>query len=91
LFATAQAQIGVYSTALFEGLAFGLRTFIADLPGASDMAPLVEAGLAELVSNAQQLCSALERTTSPLDRSRIDEIWTKDPHARFCEAMKAIL
>jgi hypothetical protein len=55
------------------------------------MAPLVDAGLTELVSNAQQLCSALESATSPLDRSRIDGIWTKDSHARFCEAMKAIL
>ncbi|MCU0664812.1 MAG: hypothetical protein MUC50_21125 [Myxococcota bacterium] len=59
--------------------------------GCADMAPLVDAGLTELVSNAQQLCSALESATSPLDRSRIDGIWTKDSHARFCEAMKAIL
>ncbi len=42
LFRTARAQIGVYSTALFEGLAFGLSTGVAQLPGHEVMRDFVD-------------------------------------------------
>jgi len=41
LLAEAQFQIGVYSTALYEGIAFGCRTILCDLPGIEYMQGLI--------------------------------------------------
>ncbi len=43
LFTQSELQIGTYSTALFEGLSFGLETCVAALPGAEALAHLVDA------------------------------------------------
>ena len=59
-FSEAGAQLGVYSTALFEGVAFSLPTLIARLPGADALSPLVEFGGARFVSDAGEICRALE-------------------------------
>lgn len=61
LFASSTAQVGVYSTAVYEGLRFGLRTYIADLPGAVKLRPLVEDGVATPVGSVDELIEA-ERT-----------------------------
>jgi hypothetical protein len=45
----AKAQVGVHSAALFEGLAFGLRTYLLDLPGIENMDPLIRKGCARIV------------------------------------------
>jgi hypothetical protein len=37
LLSSALCQIGVYSTAIYEGLAFGCQTFLVDLPGIANM------------------------------------------------------
>jgi len=42
LLAGAGTQVGVFSTALFEGFALGCRTVLCDLPGVEYMTPLVE-------------------------------------------------
>ncbi|ELZ26393.1 hypothetical protein C474_19634 [Halogeometricum pallidum JCM 14848] len=41
LFAEASTQVGVYSTAVYEGLMFGLQTFLVDLPGIEYMRGLL--------------------------------------------------
>jgi hypothetical protein len=51
----ATAQVGVSSFALYEGLALGLATFVADLPGFEYMAPATEAGVAQLVHRSQEI------------------------------------
>lgn len=55
LFAASTAQVGVYSTALYEGLRFGLQTYLVDLPGAVKLDPLVEDGTATLVGSVDEL------------------------------------
>lgn len=55
LFAASTWQVGVYSTALYEGIAFGCRTFILDAPGWGAMRPLVEEGTAQLVGRASEV------------------------------------
>ncbi len=46
LFAASEHQIGVFSTALYEGMAFGLNTVLVDLPGIEYMADLLDQGIA---------------------------------------------
>jgi hypothetical protein len=53
------AQLGVYSTALFEGVAFSLPTLIARLPGSASLEPFVRFGGAQFVSNAHDVVEAL--------------------------------
>jgi hypothetical protein len=61
LFAGASALLGVYSTAVYEGLAFGLDAYLADLPGIGYVDALVADGTATLVE------SPAEMPASPAD------------------------
>lgn len=59
LFADASVQVGVYSTAVFEGLSFGLDTYVVDLPGAEYLADIVEDGVAQRVESATEFVEIL--------------------------------
>lgn len=89
LLAESKVQVGVSTTAIYEGLGFGLPTFILDVPRAYEMEGLTENGHAELVSGAEELTSALssiegtappdvelffEPSSSGMIRSSIEEI-----------------
>ena len=63
LLTQASYQVGVYSTALYEGLFFGTETYIADLYGADRMEGLLQQGDATLVSTASELTIAVESNT----------------------------
>ena len=61
LFAQSTLQVGVYSTAMFEGLAFGLDTAIVRLPGYDAMQRMVEhADGARWADNSNDILNALE-------------------------------
>ncbi len=47
LMAQSATQIGVFSTAIYEGLQFGCHTVLVDLPGIEYMADLIKAGHTE--------------------------------------------
>lgn len=53
LFSQSDFQIGVYSTALFEGLGFGLKTLIYKVGHYDTMLPLINLGYAELFSSVE--------------------------------------
>jgi hypothetical protein len=55
LFAESKAQVGVGSTALYEGLAFGLETYILNLSSSEIMTPLVKYGTAYEVSSKSEI------------------------------------
>lgn len=55
LLAESKWQIGVYSTAIFEGLALGCQTYLVDLPGIDYMQPLIEKQVVQVVSEPQQV------------------------------------
>jgi hypothetical protein len=55
LLAKSMILVGVYSTALYEGLAYGLQTFIIDAPGAEYFRPLVKTGFVKLVKSTEEL------------------------------------
>ena len=65
IFAESMIQIGVYSTALFEGLAFGLRTFLVDTKGVEVMESLLSSGLVKKVSSANNLLKQIKETEPP--------------------------
>jgi hypothetical protein len=72
LFAESSWQVGVFSTALFEGLWFGLRTTICKLPGWENVKGMVEAGLFKLASNVDEVVSTvLSDGETRLDVSQI--------------------
>jgi len=55
LFVESSAQVGVYSTGLYEGLAFCLDTYIYDCPNSEVMRPLIEDGAADSISSVENL------------------------------------
>jgi hypothetical protein len=59
LFAESSAQVGVGSTAVYEGLAFGLETFVYDYSGSKVLKPLVDDGSAKLISSVEELATSL--------------------------------
>jgi hypothetical protein len=67
LFSESLIQIGVYSTALFEGLAFGLRTFLLDTKGVETMDSLLRGGLVKKVSSPEELLGYIRNAKPPTE------------------------
>jgi hypothetical protein len=59
LFSESEIQVGVASTAVYEGLAFGLKTYILDIPGSVYFQPLIDAGQAYKVSSVKAFINHL--------------------------------
>lgn len=59
LFAESSVQVGVGSTALYEGLAFELATYLVRQPTIEWLAPVIEAGEATVVESADDLAEQL--------------------------------
>jgi hypothetical protein len=60
LLADSCAQVGVYSTAIYEGLVFGLKAVIVDLTGYEHLQSLIKSGHATKVSDAAEILRVLE-------------------------------
>lgn len=84
-FRAAHVQVGVYSTALFEGLAFGLPTFVVTLAGHEHMAPLLGRGLVHAVDDVEALEGELCAGPSSPDEAAVAELWQREPGRRFRE------
>lgn len=87
LFSESTAQVGVGSTAVYEGLAFDLNTYLYDCPGAEALQPLVDDGVATLVSSTDELIMQLSDDTPDFDRSYYFE---KDPIERASEVFETL-
>ncbi len=57
--AESQYQVGVYSTAVYEGLAFRCKTLLVDLPGLEHLNDLLDQGFAIKINSVEQLKIAL--------------------------------
>jgi rRNA-processing protein FCF1 len=62
LFAESSIQIGVYSTALFEGIDFGLDTFIYNISGWKQIKQLVDKTPAQTISSPEEVVSLIKQT-----------------------------
>ncbi len=59
IFAESEVLVGVYSTAIFEGLSFNLKTFLVDITGIDYMENLIQTGIVTRISKPEELVSAL--------------------------------
>ncbi|MHA2020322.1 MAG: hypothetical protein ACW96N_01285, partial [Candidatus Thorarchaeota archaeon] len=64
LFAESLILIGVYSTAVYEGLAFGLETFLVNAPGIELMAPLLDSNHVKRVESPEELMGYISGSRS---------------------------
>lgn len=88
--ADADVQVGVYSTALMEGIAFGLDTVLLSLPGHEQLAFLVEQNLARLANDAESLANMLQAPRLSASQ-KSDELWAPDPARRFADFVEEVL
>ncbi|RBQ23127.1 hypothetical protein ALNOE001_11460 [Candidatus Methanobinarius endosymbioticus] len=59
LFSKSEYQIGVFSTAIYEGLLFNCKTFIVDLPGIEYMDSLVEKNYVKKIDNVDEFIKTI--------------------------------
>jgi hypothetical protein len=81
-FVGADVLVGVYSTAVFEGIAFGLPLVVARLPGHETVLPLIEAGGGVLVDGPDELTRAILSAEPPPPRVR-EMLWKPDAAQNF--------
>ena len=63
LFAESKIQVGVNSTAIYEGLNFGVQTILLDLPGVEYMDHLVKENVGRVVASPSELMQQTRETT----------------------------
>ncbi len=76
-FAESDVQVGVFSTAIYEGLGFGLKTYIFQTHFAENMKELCEGGYAEYVQDAKQLKDKIVHSVDNTDFGA-DRFWEKN-------------
>jgi hypothetical protein len=88
LLSRARVQIGVYSTALFEGLRFSTRTVLFDTNGISHMERLVREYDIPVVSDADELIAVLPK----LETQHVDEtaFFSGNPVKNFEESLEMV-
>ena len=59
LLGESMVQVGVSSTAIYEGLAYGLKTFLIDVLGVDYFDPLIKTKLVHKVSTAEEMVKLL--------------------------------
>ena len=89
LLAQSKAQVGVFSTLLYEGLGMGLPTFLVDLPGIEYMVELIASGAVTKIAGVDDLIAALK---NPQTKSVPDDRFFK-PNAleNISNALEKIL
>ena len=74
LFASSNKQVGVFSTAIYEGIYFDIDTILFNLPGVENLDHLYNNGVAEFAENTEQLVDHITQARSAqFDRSNFFE------------------
>lgn len=71
-FKESDIQVGVHSTAVYEGLGFNLRTAIYNVEYAETMKPLIDRELAVYIDDVEELIDYIEKDNTAVDS---DIIW----------------
>jgi hypothetical protein len=89
LFAESKAQIGAFSTAIYEGLAFGLQTLLLDIPGVEHMNPLLDSGAVVKIESVDQAMNFLSKMESaePLNMQQYFERGSLRRIIKFIDSM----
>jgi hypothetical protein len=91
LFAESTAQIGVHSTALYEGLRFDLDTYLFECPGIDHMEYLVSNGYAETFSSGEEFSMLHGATDLFSERANSEHFFASDSVERFSSAVDDII
>ncbi|MCR4746830.1 MAG: alpha-2,8-polysialyltransferase family protein, partial [Lachnospiraceae bacterium] len=75
LFSRSSIQVGVESTAIYEGMGFNLETYIWDIPMAVSMMDIVEQGYAETFKNAEEFIQLLDSHDREKKSYDIGDFW----------------
>ena len=84
LLAESPIQIGVYSTAVYEGIAMGCRTYLLSLPGVEYMKYLIELNYCQLVSSVEEVEFEFDETVI---NTRREDFFSVDWGANFDRAL----
>lgn len=87
LFAESSVQVGVSSTAVYEGLAFNLETYVYDCSGSEVIEPLIGGGAAELISSADNLATSLGTNTNSFESYYY---FTSNATETMCEVLERL-
>ena len=82
-FAVSNVQVGVSSTAIFEGLGFGLDTFIFNTVSAECMKQLCQDGFAAEVNSAKELADKLEKNIKS-KKNKDKLFWKENAFNNLC-------
>ena len=88
LFAECKTQIGVYSTALVEGLAFNLRTIIIPLEGYKTYSDLIDSGNMYLVENYSDFQKTIKISNKEVE---IKNIWEENALQRIKVEVEGVM
>lgn len=91
LFASSDIQIGVYSTGIYEGLGFNLKTYIIALPGWEGMAPLIENHYAQLIHTPEELIESIQCMDTSKVESSNQTFWKMDSKNNIFSEITKIL
>lgn len=89
LFAESSMQVGVESTAVYEGMSFELDTYIWDIPQAEPMKVLVESGFARHFSRVEDLAELIKSGKSK--KYNADMFWKSDSMENIVSKLKEIV
>jgi len=71
LFAESSVQVGVYSTAIYEGLTFDLQTFILDSRNVDFFDKVIETGYANKISTVKEFLASIKKQEQ--EKKKIDQ------------------
>lgn len=86
--ANSDVQVGVYSTALIEGLGFNLKTLIADLYGKEWMSALYENNYAHLINSADEIIKLLGKES---ESAPIEKFWKSNALNNILKSVEEVI
>ena len=91
LFSRSSMQVGVESTAVYEGMGFSLRTFIWDIPMAASLMGLADLGYASVFKDAGELSELIKAGDNNNARYDIDDFWKRNSINNIVSGIKGFL
>ena len=89
LFASSEIQIGVYTTAIYEGLGFGINTFIYKIEQSEYMDELCDLGYARYFESCEQLYKFILENKK--EKWSYEELWEKSSLQNMKREIRHIL
>ena len=88
LFARSDYQIGAFSTAIYEGLAFNCKTLIIDVPGVEYLDDLIDKNIVKKVKNSNEIIDYLKEEKIDLKEYDKDYFFKNYDNAIFEKILK---